>query len=224
MRPYGKILIALALSITTGCGSSPNGSEPEVDATATYQVLFQATWSVETHPQGFPPSPHFSGLIGAIHKPGTAFWGDSTIASPGVEQMAETGRKSPLDSEIAAAIQAGTARSAVSGDGINRSPGSVGLTFEASRDFPLVTLVSMIAPSPDWFVGVSGLNLLADGKWTEGRVVELHPYDAGTDDGASYTSPNQDTVPPEPVSRIRKAPFGTGEGGKPVGTFTFTRL
>ena len=29
-----------------------------------------------------------------------------------------------------------------------------------TTDHPRVTLVTMIAPSPDWFVGVSGLSLL----------------------------------------------------------------
>ena len=64
----------------------------------------------------------------------------------------------------------------------------------------------MIAPSPDWFVGVSGLSLLVDGVWVEQRVVELYPYDAGTDGGTSYTSANEPTVPPEEIRRISSPP------------------
>ena len=88
------------------------------------------------------------------------------------------------------------------------------------RDFPLVTVVSMLAPSPDWFVGVAGLSLLEDGDWVDERVATLFAYDAGTDSGTTYTSPNADTSPPEPIHRIATGPLGNG---RPVGTFTFTR-
>ena len=36
----------------------------------------------------------------------------------------------------------------------------------------------MVAPSPDWFVGVSALSLLAeDGTWKEREEVALRVYD-----------------------------------------------
>ena len=90
-----------------------------------------------------------------------------------------------------------------------------------SEDFPLVTLVSMVAPSPDWFVGTSGVSLIENGYWVAENVVTLWPYDSGTDSGVSYTSPNQDTNPQEPISLITDGPLGNGV---PLGTFTFTLL
>lgn len=45
----------------------------------------------------------------------------------------------------------------------------------------------MLDPSPDWFVGVSGLELcLANCSWIENKVLELYPWDAGTDSGPTY--------------------------------------
>lgn len=42
-------------------------------------------------------------------------------------------------------------------------------------------------PSPDWVVGVSGLELCnRDCSWAETKTVDLFPYDAGTDNGISY--------------------------------------
>lgn len=39
----------------------------------------------------------------------------------------------------------------------------------------------MIDPSPDWFLGVSGLELcLENCSWAESRTLELYPWDAGT--------------------------------------------
>lgn len=46
---------------------------------------------------------------------------------------------------------------------------------------------SLPGPSPDWIVGVSGLNLCTrDCTWIKNKVVDLYPYDAGTDSGISY--------------------------------------
>lgn len=39
----------------------------------------------------------------------------------------------------------------------------------------------MIDPSPDWFLGVSGLELcLENCSWAESRTIDLFPWDAGT--------------------------------------------
>src|SRR5438128_6112303 len=86
---------------------------------------------------------------------------------------------------------------------VSPSPGSVSLVFPQPmrRDFPLVTLVSMIAPSPDWFVGVDSLSLLADDQWVTNKVVTLYAMDAGTDSGITYESPDQVTMPRGVVTR-----------------------
>jgi hypothetical protein len=82
----------------------------------------------------------------------------------------------------------------------------------------------MIAPSLDWFVGVAGLSLLNEVEWVEQRVVELLPYDAGTDSGDTYTSPNEPTDGPEAIRRIEVKPSLIDGAVPPLGTFTFTRL
>jgi hypothetical protein len=138
--------------------------------------------------------------------------------------MAETGGKGLLDGEIDALINDGSACVQISGGGINPSPGVVAVTLTVSQDCPVVSVVSMIAPSPDWFVGVSGLSLLENGAWVEQKVVELFPYDAGTDSGSSYTSPDEPTSDPEAIYRIESDPLLVDGTVPPLGTFTFTRL
>ena len=190
-------------------------------STATYRVTFASSWSAQTHPDGFPPNPHFSGLIGATHDATSTLWENGGLASDGIEQMAETGGTSALRTEAETLIAQGRALAAVSGGGIGLSPGSVTLTFEVTEGFPLVSLVTMLAPSPDWFVGVSGLDLFDGGAWLPERTVDLFVYDAGTDSGPNYTSPNDDTNPPEPIAQIADPPFAANGN---VGTFTFTLL
>jgi hypothetical protein len=187
-------------------------------------LTFEATWSEGSHPTDFPPNPHFSGLIGATHGDGVRIWEEGETATPGIKNMAETGGKSPLDSEIEALIAAGAACELISGGGIPLSPGVVTLEFTAERDCPLVSVVSMIAPSPDWFVGVTSLSLIGAEGWIEERVVDLYPYDAGTDSGRSYTSPNEPTAVGEGIRRIEAGPLLVDGQVPALGVFRFTRL
>ena len=142
--------------------------------TTQYNITFQATWSAQTHPNDFPSSnPHFSGLVGATHNAQVTFWTEGQVASEGIESMAETGSKSKLLTEVDAAIAAGTAGQRVSGGSIGLSPGSVSMDpITVNKLHPQLTLVSMIAPSPDWFVGTDGLSLVdANGNWIDNLVV-----------------------------------------------------
>jgi hypothetical protein len=191
-----------------------------VKAAVTYQVTFEATWSASTHPTAYPANAHFSPLVGGVHTANVAFWAVGEIASDGIEQMAETGGTSILRGEVEAAIDAATASAVISGAGVD-SPGSVSTTFEVSTEYPLVTLVTMVAPSPDWFVGVHDLDLRQGGGWIDELTVELAGYDAGTDSGLDFTSANADTMPREPIALLG-APFSTT--GPLLGRYTFTRL
>ena len=210
---YTRLVLSSLVMILTGIGLTATAEA------ATYRVTFDATWSEETHPEGFPGNPHFSALIGGTHNSDVAFWEVGELASLGVKRMAEWGSQTPLDEEVEAAIAAGTAEYVVRGEVNPDSPSTTSFSFEISQDFSLVTLVSMVAPSPDWFVGVSGIDLWEGDAWLEEAVVTLWPHDAGTDSGVNYTSSDQPTVPPEPISLIVDPPLGNGV---PLGTFTFT--
>lgn len=219
------IFLPLLVLLAAGCSSRERPLAPVVrpDTLASYRVTFTSTWSAATHPQSFPASAHFSGLIGATHDERVTFWSESALASPGIQAMAELGSKSPLDAEVAAAIAAGTARHILSGNGIAPSPGSVSLDFAISATHPRVTLVSMIAPSPDWFVGVSGLSLYSGNRWVDSLVVELRGWDAGTDDGTTYIATDAPAMPHVPIRPLVDGPFEVGGVVPILGTFTFVR-
>lgn len=219
------MLIAIVL-LTAGCsddGISDSGNS-QPDEMAQYQVDFIATWSAETHPTDFPANAHFSGLIGVVHKEATSFWKVGATATDGIEQMAETGVNAQLSQEIGDKIINGSAYVRLSGNGISTSPGTANLRFSATRDQHFVTLVSMLAPSPDWFVGVSGLDLFQDGDWLITKDVALYVYDAGTDSGTTFTAEDSDTNPQSKIVRKEDYAFKVDESLVPVGTFRFTRL
>jgi hypothetical protein len=214
------VIVVLALFVAVMLYSGDNGGGPVVGA-AEYEVTFESTWSASTHPYNFPTNPHFSGLIGATHDSTVVFWKEGELASAGIKNVAEKGSKNPFDNEIDAAIAADTAFNKLSGGGIGTSPGSVRLTFQVSNAYPLVTLVSMIAPSPDWFVGVSGLSLDENGEWVSEKVVDLYLYDAGTDSGTDFTSRDVVTTPPVVIARINESVLAGSSA--PYGTFAFTK-
>lgn len=202
-----------------------DAEQNNASSTAEYTVTFNATWSAQTHPtDDFPTSnAHFSGLVGAMHNDNVTFWAEGQVATVGIELMAEKGSKAELLTEIDAAIAAGFADLQLSGGGIGLSPGAVSIgPFTVNQSHPKMSLVSMIAPSPDWFVGVNGLSLLdANGEWIDNLVAELYPYDSGTDDGAEYRSGNVDSVPREAIANFTGvAPFSE----QPIGTFTISRI
>lgn len=233
MKRAHLMLLVLGLG-ASACGDSTSGMDVVTPTTLTttsapaaqarYRVTFRATWSQSTHPDRFPSNPHFSPLVGIAHSASVRFWEVGAIASAGIEQMAELGATAPLDSIIRTAIDSGEAQSLVLGGGISPAPGETSLELTATRDFPCVTVVAMIAPSPDWFVGVSARNLLESGDWPAEVVFELFPYDAGTDSDDIYNAPDQDTEPQEPITRIDEQPFRSEGLVRPLGTFTLTRI
>jgi hypothetical protein len=209
-------------------GSSPAPAppsepfQPPVPQTARYSVVFQSTWSAATHPTDFPETAHYSGLIGGTHNQSVGFWREGGLATDGIRRMAERGSKSPLDQDVMNAIAAGQAQHLLSGPALDVSPGSISMEFDISQSFPQVTLVTMVAPSPDWFVGVTGLELFRSGQWVDQVRVDLVAYDAGTDSGRSYRSPDQETVPRQPISLLGYPATLTGTAPS-FGTFTFSR-
>ena len=60
----------------------------------------------------------------------------------------------------------------------------------------------MLGPSPDWIVGVSGLEMCrANCSWVENKELFLYPWDAGVDSGISYESPDSPSEPKMPITR-----------------------
>ena len=204
------LAVAALLVITTAQGNAQS---------ATYRVTFQGTWTTTVTPGGVPSGAHFTTLIGAVHNDSVTFWSSGGTASAGVEAVAELGTTGAFKSEI----NVNTNAVAV----IEKSLPSGGtptatVDFTVTTAHPLVTLLTMVAPSPDWFVGVSGLSLrnATDDGWQPSLTVDLFPYDAGTKEGTEFSLSNAATSPRGAITSIK----GTGKfSDQPIATLTFTR-
>lgn len=180
---------------------------------AIYSITFTSVWSQDTHPHpsgALPSNAHWSRLVGAVHNSDVVFVEMGELASQGVENIAETGSNGVFFSEVNNAISTADALSIIEGGDLDSSEGQIFISeVLVNEDYPLITLLSMIAPSPDWMIAVNGVSVLdTNGDWLNQVELDVYPYDAGTDSGVDYTSPNNDTDPQEPISSLQGvAPF-----------------
>ena len=191
--------------------------------TANYQLTFQADWSSSTH-DVVPSNAHFSKVIGMNHNASTSLFSTGNTASVGIKNMAETGSIIPLDSEILTLTSGGNSGTMFSSTASVTSPGNTSLTIAVNSGNSYVSMVSMIAPSPDWFIGVNAVNLLENGIFVSSKSVDLFPYDAGSDSGTDFTSPDVSTSPAGNVEKITGTPFLFSSNLTRLGTVTFTKL
>lgn len=186
----------------------PTADESASDDHARYRVTLENLWGAEDFPQGFPAHAHFSLVGGATHNSAVSFWELGGIASPGIEDMAEAGLIDKLlFEEVAPAITNGTANAMIEireftdaqVDGI---PGVLMFDIDVNIDWPQLSMVTMLGPSPDWFVGVSGLSLYDNNSWATELELDLPLYDAGTKSDITPIMGGPDIIPPNPIGLV----------------------
>lgn len=206
-----------ALLAVAGCDAAEVESPAPLRGEARYAVTLDATWSAATHPSMFPANAHFSALAGAAHSADVSLWAHGIRASDGLRDVAERGVTTALRAEVEAL---GGAAVYAEGGAVAVSPGVARWTVGVTDERPAVSVVTMIAPSPDWFVGVDGLDLRDGDGWADRVVVDLRVYDAGTDAGATYTAANAPVGVRTPIALTDYAPLA----GTTVGTLTVERV
>ncbi|CAG0924111.1 unnamed protein product, partial [Notodromas monacha] len=129
-------------------------------------------------------------------------WEAGGYASEGLKQVALYGITRGLEGELKKHSR--HIRTIIKARGLwhPKVTGKTYAVFRVDRKHHLMTLVSMLGPSPDWLVGVSSLELCQkNGTWAREKVIDLYPYDAGVDAGISYE--DNDSPNPE-AQKIRK--------------------
>jgi len=200
------------------------GSSAFADESAHYTVRVDATWTEQSHPIDYPGNSHFSGLVGATHNADFRIFKDGGTPTDGLEALSERGAHSPLDDEIKAAIGKGTAGALFESGALFSFPGKLKASFTADGAHPFVSVVAMVAPSPDWFTGVSSVPLRSNDKWVDEITLPLWVWDAGTDFGTTHQADDADAQPQQNTRLAAGPQFLGPKGLRPVGTVTFTRV
>ncbi len=202
-------------------GSFESSLFESMSDSATYLVTVRNYWGVENYPQGFPDNAHLSLFGGAVHNASVSFWEIGEPPSRGIEDMAEAGLIDILLSdEVAPAIEQGTASSFVevrqfTDPQVDGEPGELSFEITLTRSHPLISMTSMLGPSPDWFVGVSGLSLLDDGgtagiqandemlaPWFDHLLVGSPLHDGGSKSDITPVMGGPDIIPPDPIGFV----------------------
>ncbi len=169
----------------------------------TYQMTFQGLWTADDiTDSSLPGSAHFTEVIGAKHNSSTRIWRSGGTASRGVENVAELGQTSRLRSEIGSNSNTDGVVSA--GTSFISPTSTVSTTFTIKQSHPLVSVLSMIAPTSDWFVGVDSVQLYQSG-WRQKVEIDLYPYDAGTENDAGWSLGGSVTTPQGTITSIRNS-------------------
>lgn len=198
---------------------------PAFADSARYRLELDLTWSANTHPHEWPPEGgHMSDLVGATHTARYVMFADGRTASSGLKLVAENGRPSILKAELAEARRRERVGTTFRAGGLAQMPGAIAVEFETDEQYPLVSFVTMIAPSPDWFTGVASVSLRANGRWRERITLALWAWDAGTDSGASYLSDNSETQPAQSIRLVATPHFLSASGLKGMGEVVLVKV
>lgn len=193
--------------VSTSTSDVPNTQSVE------YSCTFRNSWSAENHPRLYPDDAHWSPPVLVSHDMSYKMWSPGEFSTAGVELVAETGSPRTLLDEFAAA---------------NSSVGSyvVGsLTFNSNQqeqtfdnlvvdsNHPMLSTITMIAPSPDWFSGFYDFELFdaTTSTWFSNFVLDTYPFDAGTETGGNYSLANTAEDPTLPIDEFTASnPLSTG--------------
>lgn len=164
---------------------------------ASYQLVFTLNWQL---PQfAVPPNVHVTALVGMVHSKDTTLWSPELQATKGIEDVAEIGNTVAINIELDSILSNGKALSKfmVSPPSVT---GSTETILDFNTDFSCFSFASMIAPSPDWFMGIHDYDLFKNNIWVADTTINILLYDAGTEEGDVFNYDNPATNPQQPIS------------------------
>ncbi len=230
MKNHFKIIALSAIALFFSCSSSDDstsgtGNGGGVIPQATYKITFEPNFTAELYPTDYPQNPSFSKAVLIAHSNTTSVFSIGLSSSPGLKLFAEDGDSSTLVTEHTQTGDNVNPTTIVLGtsDGGPTEAKVFNITITPTK--PLISFVTKLSPSPDWFLGVASFSLEnPDNTLVESATLGLYAIDAGTDAGASYTS--ADSPETTPISIRMGLPLSTDPNatGKALGVLTIERL
>ncbi len=191
---------------------------------AVYKVTFTGKWTAPQFP--IPVNAHFTPIIGMVHNSSTFMFRPGAMATIGVERVAEDGNSFPLLQEIDSltALKKAASTQIIFTPGISNSSS---ITIYTNSNYPLFSCMSMLAPTPDWFLGLHDFSLRQGAGWLSDSTVNVYAYDGGTEQGDVFDQNNLPTIPQQPVAKLTTANASVLANGNtniaPIGTIRFVR-
>ena len=176
------------------------GIAEEEEDEALYQITLNSGWSDQLHSPFYPKGAHLSPMVVFSHTIPNTLYKVGKPASAGLEIVAETGATKTIIEEMQQYQAIRQIYSYVIGSRFD-APGKDSVIIKVNEANPYITVISMIAPSPDWFVAAQNIPLFENDKWVSLKKIETILYDAGTDNGRAFNSRNSNTNPKENITK-----------------------
>ena len=140
-----------------------------------------------------------------------------------------SGSTTTLENEINAQITAKKAwKLILPGGSLGPEAVQNGIGVEVTANFSKVSIITMLAPSPDWFIGIDSLDMCNNGTWRQTWDVTMSPpWDAGTEDGNQFATGNVASDPIVNIFEITNTMAGAFNDPNPIpslGEFLFMGL
>ena len=205
--------------------SCKKGTDQPTLSEANYQITVTGKWQM---PQfGVPPNVHFTYFAGMVHNSTSSLWMPGQNSSLGIKNVAENGGLTQIIHEVDSILALNNSISHIAFP----PPSAIGMVtsnIHCNSNFSYVSFASMIAPSPDWFIGVHDLNLYNNKVWQTDTLINLYVYDAGTKEGDAFSMTGAATIPQQTIILQTPAKATVLANGNsslpPIATVRFTKL
>jgi hypothetical protein len=182
-----------------------------------FLVTIQISWGDPRVPIGHPNDPHTGNMFLVTHNPYYSLFKVNNIASLGIRKSAEYGVVDELKMES----QKSPDVYKIYTSDVLKAPGVRTFIIEDNSMFPLFSFTTMLAPSPDWFTGITNIDL----RSITNHTFPLYAYDSGSAYGSIFmTEPKYHRKMLIPISYKADAPFFPTGNVIPIGYININKL
>lgn len=237
MKYNALLFIILSVSITlmflVSCEHEIVKTEPDADkcrangiTTRKYSLEIKNRWTQANFPTRYVSNAHFSPFVVFSHRSDFYVFEKGESASSKLEELAETGATDIISDLYDNNIK--DVGCGVKGNSMFSSDGPQTIEIPVNTEYNTITILSMIAPSSDWFVagriqlGVDGnpatalpkfMDWLAFGNdpFKKSGSIDLKNYDAGTEQDAIHFSLKNEPEPHQKDIEELTSPFNSND-------------
>lgn len=159
-----KVLVIFHVLASVSCDGTDKviidnfGGKCRSDSLAVYKVTLEGHWSREIFPKHFPevrPPAQFSQSFGVSHSTNFTLFKVDTIASPGLKEFCETTKTAEWENQKNSKM----VFDEFSIPKLSNPMDKIDSRLFVQSNNSLISLVTKIIPSPDWFIGIESLEV-----------------------------------------------------------------
>lgn len=184
---------------------SETSTEKTLRQSQNYLVTLVSNWNKEDHLK-LPGGAHFSKPAVVHHKSDYTLIPFGGQATPGLEELAELGQTGEIEEEFEQKMRTGFIISYSIFPAMHLSDRtSMQFTISVTASAPYFSMASMIAPSPDWIIGIDSLPLYDKEKGFSSGVERqaLYAISAGTEGKDTAGNFTLSDNAPDPVKHVK---------------------